>query len=371
MDLRNQLEPFTLASVRPTGVKISAGAYGTVEEVEIPGAVCAAKKIHDAFHQYALPDGETPKAVTQFVKECQLMSSLRHPNIVQFLGIYFFPGEQMPAIVMEKMLTSLHELLENKSSTCASSDTAKASIPLDLKCSILQDVASGLFYLHEQSPPIIHRDLTACNVLLNSGMVAKIADLGTARLVPCARATVIMSMGPGTLVYTAPEAMDCRPGNQDEKDSKSKYDSSIDIFSFGVVAIFTLCQSFPCDILEPTYFDTNGQLMTRTELERRQEYIKTIHDCEQLSEQHVLLQMIAQCLDVPRKRPNVRRVLQLIKQARAGVNDELVSMNKLELIQAQLSNKVRCFVIDVAINNYTHVVSKFSFTRKCSFATCD
>ena len=56
-------------------------------------------------------------------------------------------------------------------------NTSKPFFPLCLKCSILHNVASGLAYLHERTPPIIHRDLSARNVLLTSGMVAKIAEI--------------------------------------------------------------------------------------------------------------------------------------------------------------------------------------------------
>ena len=48
------------------------------------------------------------------MRECQLMSTLRHPNVVQFLGVAFFPGSRLPALpalVMERLLTSLHDLL--------------------------------------------------------------------------------------------------------------------------------------------------------------------------------------------------------------------------------------------------------------------
>ena len=49
-----------------------------------------------------------------------------------------------------------------------------SNLPLSLKCSVLEDVASGLLYLHERQPPVIHRDLTSKNVLLTSSLVAKI-----------------------------------------------------------------------------------------------------------------------------------------------------------------------------------------------------
>ena len=81
-----ELQPFLLSNVRFTGVRISAGGYGGVEEVTVPGAICAAKKIDEMF----LDRSEIRKSAAQFVRECQLMSTHRHPNIVQFLGVCFF-----------------------------------------------------------------------------------------------------------------------------------------------------------------------------------------------------------------------------------------------------------------------------------------
>ena len=92
------------------------------------------------------------------------MSTLRHPKMVQFLGLCTLPDSPMPVILMDRLLMSLLE-------SCRPN-------PMSL---ILHNVASGLAFLHEQSSPIIHSDLTASNVLLNSGMVAKVADLGIYR----------------------------------------------------------------------------------------------------------------------------------------------------------------------------------------------
>ena len=333
--LRNhpELQQFVLTNVRLTGTTIGAGAYGSVEEVAMPGAVCAAKKIHDVFLNSAL-------VPSQFAKECQLMSTLRHPNIVQFLGLYFLPGSRLPALVMERLLTSLHDLLDPETDTPPPPDAPKPFFPPSLKCSILHNVASGLTYLHERSPPIIHRDLSARNVLLNSGVVAKIADLGVARIVPRMRVAATMTKGPGAIIYMPPEAMESKPG-EENKDKKSKYDASIDIFSFGVVAIFTLCQTFPCDLLAHNYRE-GRQHKARTELERREEYMRMIYG--QLREKHPLLQMIEGCLDFPEDRPSIREVLRLLEEARAEVRDEQTDMNKLELLRAlqtQPGNQVR------------------------------
>ena len=343
-----ELQPFLLSNVRLTGVRIGAGAYGSVEEVAVPGAICAAKKIHEVFlDRSEIPATEIHKSAAQFVRECQLMSTLRHPNIVQFLGVCFLPGSRLPALVMERLLTSLHDLLDPETDPPPPLDAPKPFFPLSLKCSILHDVASGLTYLHERSPPIIHRDLSARNVLLNSGMVAKIADLGVARIVPRMRAAATMTKGPGAIVYMPPEAMEDVP--EDEKDddekSKAKYDKSIDIFSFGVVAIFALCQTFPCKLLAHTYRE-GRQHKARTELERRENYMRMIR--RQLREKHPLLQMIEGCLDFPEDRPSISEVLRLLEEARAEVRDEQTDMNKLELLRAlqtQPRNQVRDYVL--------------------------
>ena len=87
------LRPFVLPNVRFTGIRIGAGAYGSAEEVAIPGAICAAKKIHEIFlDRSEIPAVEIRRSISQFVRECQLMSTLRHPNIVQFMGVCFPPG---------------------------------------------------------------------------------------------------------------------------------------------------------------------------------------------------------------------------------------------------------------------------------------
>ena len=156
---------------------------------------------------------------TKYVQECQLMADLRHPNIIQFLGVCFLPNCQLPLLVMEKLDGNLDDLLETV-----------LNISLTLKCSILGDVARGLLYLHKCTPQIIHRDITAKNVLLTSSLVAKITDLGNSRIVNVlpGQLAQTLSRNPGTLVYMPPEALT----------AAARYGPSLDIFLFGHLGIF-------------------------------------------------------------------------------------------------------------------------------------
>ncbi|CAI8056276.1 Serine/threonine-protein kinase BRI1-like 1 [Geodia barretti] len=216
---------------------------------------------------------------------------------------------------MEKLATSLHDILDPQPPP-----RNKPFVPVSLKLSVLHDVARGLSFLHSHSPPIIHRDLSARNVLLNEGMVAKIADLGMARILPSLRAST-MTKAPGASIYMPPEALE----------DESRYDITIDIFSLGVLAIFTLSQMFPKP-LAPTYMDRSRRIVGRTELERRGNYMQEV--MRQFREGHSLVQMIQRCLNnIIEERPTIQQVMGLLEDARAEVEDGEYDVNKLSLAQ--------------------------------------
>ena len=127
---------------------------------------------------------------------------------------------------MEYFPTNLNQLLK--------SPQAKP-IPLSLKISILQDVACGLTYLHDQSPPIIHGRLSAENILLDSGAVAKISvDLGV---------MILPRPLDMTLAYMPPEVTS----------PQSPQTKAIDIYFVGILTIFTLTHNLLPKALQETY----------------------------------------------------------------------------------------------------------------------
>jgi len=122
--------------VKETGVEIGVGAYGRVFEVEYCGKICAAKEVHSILLRDGNPGG-SQRVKENFLRECQQCAHLRHPNIVQFLGVYYRPGTPTPIMVMEKMDESLRNSLERH---CQ-------DIPVTVQLSILLDVALGLRYV--------------------------------------------------------------------------------------------------------------------------------------------------------------------------------------------------------------------------------
>ena len=96
---------------------------------------------------------------------------MQHPNIVQFLGVYFKENERVPMLVMEFLSMNLTSCIQKH-----------GILPEEINYSVFYDVAQGLYCLHTQSPPIVHQDLSANNVLLTYNMDAKISDLGVARI---------------------------------------------------------------------------------------------------------------------------------------------------------------------------------------------
>ena len=328
------LKPLLLTDVKLTGRRIGAGAYSRVEEVLVAGAVCVAKIFRDVtlLDPSKVSQASMQSSMAKFVEECQLMSTLRHPHVVQFLGVCLLPdntaGQPLPALVMERLTCSLHHMLENNPTS-----RAKPRLPLSMKYSLLQNVASGMAYLHSRSPPVVHGNLSARNVLLDSAATAKIADFGAARIFSNTGAVPTITEAS---VYMPPEVVSDALSNVENSEEASS--TSIDIFSFGIVTIFTLGETYPCRPLEPTYTDEqSGLLNFRTELERRSHYLQSI--TAQLDQGHPLLTLIESCLcNNPADRPTIDKVLALVEQARrmcAGVK-----LESIESLRSQQENEV-------------------------------
>ena len=226
--------------------------------------------------------------------EMSLMMQVRHPNIVESRGVCFLVNHPLPVLLMERMMSSLHAYLL---------DPSHRAVELTRKVSILCDVASGLSYLHSRTPAIIHRDMTAKNVLLDSNLKAKIGDFGNARLMdldPECSPETFTSL-PGTLEYMPPEA----------QGKHTRYDPSLDVFSFGHLALFTITQS-RVDMLPPSYSDSEGDHL-RSEVKRREKSIDAAK--QMLGAKHSLVVLIKSCLhNNPAQRPHTEQIVSRLQQ---------------------------------------------------------
>ena len=300
------LEPYNLSELKVTDRELGHGSYATVLELEYMGLKCAGKRIHELLLQL---QGEDSYAVRRFEEECRLLSQVRHPNIVQFLGVRFQQEVQVPTLVMEFLPTNLTSCIEQY-----------GILPKDISYSILYDVALGLCYLHGQTPAIIHRDLSSNNVLLTPNMTAKISDLGVARilnLTPLQRSQ--QTQTPGTPTYMPPEVMVADP----------KYCKSLDEFSYGILMIHMFSARWPEPQVGPNRTEPDGRMIPVSEAERREVFLRAIGN------DHPLMDLILKCIhNYPQARAHtneiVERLAEMVLQFPASFAHRLDMLRRIE-----------------------------------------
>ena len=289
------LQPYLLTDVDKKKPVIGTGSYAVVKELTSGGKKYAGKQLHPALFEFATEEQRT-EILSRFADECSMLQRVVHPNVVQFVGVHLERGAQLPYLVMEFMSKTLSEHLE------------KSGVPdSSTYYSILSDIALGLQFLHQQTPAIIHRDLSANNVLLSFSMQAKISDLGVAKILnlsPTEISRITQTKAPGTPCYMPPEALEDNP----------KYDSTIDIYSFGVLMIHILCAQWPIPG-PPTKVDPNNPqaIIPVTEFDRRMKFL------EQVGLEHPLMDLISKCLHNNRdNRPTAPSVTKMLLEVMVG-----------------------------------------------------
>jgi len=151
----------------------------------------------------ALSTSQRQQVLRDFIEECSINSSLRHPNIVMFLGVAVDrESNNSPRfLMMELMDRSLHDEIFPGGVV----PRQGAPMSLDRVVSILLDVSRALAYLHSRDPPVLHLDLKPRNVLIDRSGTAKIGDLGEAHVIQSTQRATQRVFGIGTPVYMAPE----------------------------------------------------------------------------------------------------------------------------------------------------------------------
>ena len=308
------------------GRVIGGGAHGRILEAKWEGSVVAVKQIHTILEEVSAQEFAIVR--NKFLMECDRSNRLRHSNIVRFFGIYFPPGARLPNLVMERLHCSLNDLLERN-----------PVIHLDIKTSILHQIGLGLRYLHTRVPPIIHRDLSSKNILISKGMEAKIADLGTIRLLDPNRNSP-MTIAPGTQDFMPPEVL--------VNDPEIKYGKELDVFSFGCIMLHTFSQQWPTPSQHVITDPVERKLIARSEIERRAQYLDKVDKVVE----DVMVPLIVSCLEnLPFDRPTIMEVCDqletLVVNREQSIPDNLLqaqlmlqeAQNEVERQTSELHNK--------------------------------
>ena len=278
---------------------LGTGSYGAVYKAMCDGVSCAGKILHPTFFQFNDPGAVT--IMRRFEQECSFLSSIRHPNIVQYLGSYRDPETLLPVLLMELMDESLTQFLER----------LQEPLPYHIQVDLCHDIALALTYLHSNN--IIHRDLSSNNVLL-TGHRVKVTDFGMAKLFDANHTMMMMpltplTMCPGTLAYMSPEALDDPP----------VYTKKLDCFSFGVLAIQIITRQFPGPgprikkIQDPRYPMGRLQILV-PEIERRKSHI------DRIDPTHPLLPIATACLSYSEEdRPSTQELCRRLAALKEGL----------------------------------------------------
>ncbi|KAG2711779.1 hypothetical protein I3760_04G093100 [Carya illinoinensis] len=189
--------------------ELGKGGFGIVYKGELPnGQEIAVKRLSKASQQGDL----------EFKNEVKLVATLQHRNLVRLLG-FCLEGK-------ERLL--VYEFVPNASLEKFIFDPNKSALMnWEMRIKIIEGIARGLLYLHEDSRlRIIHRDLKASNILLDVDMNPKISDFGTARLFVPDQTQGNTSKIVGTFGYMPPEYV-----------MHGQFSVKSDVFSFGVLVL--------------------------------------------------------------------------------------------------------------------------------------
>ena len=201
--------------VELTDQRVGEGGWGTVSVGLFRGQEVAVKQLHAII-------GNSDYCKDLVRREIGLMAKVRHPNLLLFIAAVLDTPSKSPIIITELMETNLRIAYENN--RIADDRT---------KLLILKDVSTALNYLHLHIVPIVHRDVSSANVLLqalpNNHWRGKLSDFGSANLAGDAT-----TPGPGAIAYSAPEAL--KRGDQSPK---------MDVYSYGVLFCEVFTSHFP------------------------------------------------------------------------------------------------------------------------------
>jgi len=267
------------------GEKLGGGTFGTVCKAKLRGLDVAVKQLNAG----AL----TPETILALKIEVEILSKLRHPNIVLFIGISLTP-------TLAAMVTEWCE--RGALSDMLKSHSEKISARTCLKLAL--DIARGMWYLHSSERLlIIHRDLKSPNVLIGLAGSAKVADFGLAVMkerLPSDQHDHEFHGNAGTPQWMAPEIM-----------RREEYGQKVDVYSFGITLTELLTRRVP---FRDTYrgLEFKDSVLERNERPTIPFWATTGKGAA--SESHKLGELVMECTEMdPKKRPSFAQIIDILE----------------------------------------------------------
>ena len=271
---------------------LGSGAYGQVCRATLDELPCAAKLLHAI-----LLDPDRPRNRTLFERECRFLSEIRHPNIVQYLGVAQDEESGLPILLMELMDDSLTHFLEQ----------SEEPLAYHVQVNISHDIALAIAFLHLNH--IVHRDLSSSNVLLiGAGNRAKVTDFGMSTLTELNPRMSGLTKCPGNPAYMSPEALLDPP----------VYTEKLDCFQVGVLMLQIMTRKYPVpgramNRVRDARYPSGWVNIPVPEIQRRHDHLRLV------VETHPMLHLTKDCLkDTDTERPSgqeICRRLSTLKEA--------------------------------------------------------
>ncbi|RDX61260.1 putative leucine-rich repeat receptor-like protein kinase, partial [Mucuna pruriens] len=218
---------------------IGKGGFGSVYRAQLlSGQVVAVKRLNISDSTDDIP------AVNRqsFENEIKSLTEVRHRNIIKLYGFCSRRG-QMFLVYEHVDRGSLGKVLYG--------EEGKLELSWGARLKIVQGIAHAISYLHSDcSPPIVHRDVTLNNILLDSDLEPRLADFGTAKLLSSNTST--WTSVAGSYGYMAPEL-----------GQTMRVTEKCDVYSFGVVALEIMMGKHPGELLTTLY--SNASLWSTEE----------------------------------------------------------------------------------------------------------
>eukprot|EP01025_Chloroclados_australasicus_P031072 TRINITY_DN3136_c1_g1_i4.p1 TRINITY_DN3136_c1_g1~~TRINITY_DN3136_c1_g1_i4.p1 ORF type:complete len:1377 (-),score=137.85 TRINITY_DN3136_c1_g1_i4:366-4496(-) len=209
--------------------ELGNGSFGRVHkaiynETTVAVKILQTPLIGEASHEMEDKQGSTnlrdDEPIYNLKKEVGVLYKIRHPNVVNFMGLCLSP----PCVITEFCdRGSLFDVLKDcRESSSNSKATNKMLLGWVRRLQMLLDAAKGMLNLHKHKPPIVHRDLKSPNLLVTKDWTVKVADFNLSRFLDASQ--VVSKFTANNPLWQAPEVI-----------KGGRYTKQSDVYAFGII----------------------------------------------------------------------------------------------------------------------------------------